>query len=132
MGCSVCNTCVDVTRATVNLCIDNNATWTDAFQFDDPATLTWSFTGQHFRVDVKGSKDDPAPLLTLTDANGRIVVDDVTQRVLHFNVDEAALSAALLPGTYVYELVMFDNSVPAVRIPLMGGTVTVNQGVTGG
>lgn len=121
-----------ITRATVNLVIENNATWLDAFQFGTVGDTTWSFVGQNFRLDVKGNKDQTAALLSLTSAAGTIVVDDVVQRVLHLNVPETSITAALHPGEYIYELVMFDNSVPAVRVPLMGGKLIVEQGIAGG
>ena len=121
-----------VTKAKVNLVIDNNMTWIDAFQFGTVGDTTWSFTGQNFRLDIKGNRDQTAALLSLTSGAGTIVVDDVVQRILHVNVPESAIVAVLLPGEYVYELMMYDNSVPAVRVPLMGGRLIVNQGITGG
>lgn len=120
-----------ITRATVDLAIQNNASWEDAFTFGTAGDTTWSLTGQDFRMDVKVSRDAPAALLTLSTVNGRIVVDDVTQRIIHFNVDDATITASLIPGTYVYDLIMYDASSPAVRTVLMGGEVCVIQGVTG-
>lgn len=122
-----------ITRATVNIVIQDNATWIDAFQFGTVGDTSWSFTGQHFRLDIKPTIDSPTALLSLTDAAGTIVVDDPVARVLHVNVSEAALLAAtLLPAEYVYELVMFDTSTPAVRVPLMGGELVVKHGLAGG
>ena len=121
-----------VTRATVDIVIENNATWLDAFIFGTAGDTTWSFTGQSFRLDVKGNKDETAALLSLTSGAGTIVVDDVVQRILHLNVPEATLSTALTPGEYVYELMMIDTSTPPVRVPLMGGKLIVVQGITGG
>lgn len=115
-------------RARVTMCITNNVTWQDAFQFGTVGDTTWNFTGKTFHMDVKASVDDTAALLSLTTANSRIVVDDVTNRVLHFNVTEADLQAGLPPAEYVYDLVMIDGS--GVRTQLMFGTVTVKQGAT--
>lgn len=118
------------TVATVNMTVLNVGTWRDAFQFGTAGDTTWSFTSQTIHMDVKASSDDTLALLSLTTANGRIIVDDATQRILHFNVDETTLQAALHPGDYVYDLVMLDGSSPAIRVPLMQGTVTIQQGVT--
>ena len=53
-----------VTKAKVNLVIDNNMTWIDAFQFGTVGDTTWSFTGQNFRLDIKGNRDQTAALLS--------------------------------------------------------------------
>jgi len=121
--------CHSSTSARVDMVIDNNGTWEDAFQFGTPGDTTWSLTGQNFHMNVQLTPFDAAPLLALTSPT-QIVVDDVTQRVVHLNVDKATLQAALKPGKYVYDLVMLDASNPAIRVPLMHGRVRVRQGVT--
>jgi hypothetical protein len=77
---------------------------------------------------------DPAPLLTLSTDDGTIVVDDPIQRVIHLNVPDTTIQAALNPGQYVYDLVMSTvgtpMTAPPIRTPLMHGTVCVNSGVT--
>ena len=99
---------VPTTIARVDLVVANNGTWIDAFQIGTVGDLTWSFTGQHFRADIKADKFSSIPLLTTSDVLGTIVVDDVVQRVLHFNVSEQILAAAnLVPGEYWYDLVMY-------------------------
>lgn len=118
------------TRATVDLAIQNNATWGDAFQFGTAGDTSWSFTGQTFRVDVKRTKYDTSALLTLTTANGRVVVDNAVTRVLHFNVADTVVQAALPVGNYVYDLIMIDSG-DSSRVSLMGGDLCVVQGVTG-
>lgn len=127
-----------LTQAIVNIIIQNNATWEDAFQFEPPDTedggtldTSWSFTGQTFRLDVKTNATDTTPKLSMTTANGQIVVDDPVQRILHFNVPDSFITANLPVGKYVYDLIMIDASNPPIRVALMSGTVTVNQGVTG-
>lgn len=120
------------TCARVDLLIFDNVTFEDAFQYGVTGDTTWSFTGQNFRMDIKGSEEDTTFLLSLTSGAGEIVVDDAVTRVLHFNVPEATISAALTPGEYVYDLVMYDGSTPAVRVGLMRGTLCVVHGITGG
>jgi len=119
-----------VTSARVDMSIDNNGTWSDAFQFGDPDDLTWTLDGQTFEVDVQRNRYDQVPLLSLSTGNNRIHVDSTTQRVIHFDVPPAVIQDALDPGVYTYDLVMVDGSSPAVRVPLMHGTLTVTQGVT--
>lgn len=118
------------TCAVVNITVLNTVTWLDAFQFGRAADTTWSFVGQNFHLEIKASRDDAAALLSLSSLDGTIVVDDAVQRVLHINVTEAAVQAALPVGTYVYDLVMYDGSTPPIRVPLMQGEVEVKQGVT--
>lgn len=124
---------VPTTMARVDMTIANNGTWQDAYQIGTPGDLTWSFTGQNFRVDIKADRFATPPLLTVSTPLGTIVVDDAIQRVLHFNVSEQILAAAnLVPGDYWYDLIMYDGSVPSVRVPLMGGKLKVKLGITGG
>jgi hypothetical protein len=107
--------------------ISNNVTWSDAFQFDR-GDDTWTLTGCDFELDVQRNSYDTTPLLSLSTADGRIIIDDPVQRVIHFNVAPADIQAALAPGVYVYDLVMIDTI--AVRSLLMHGPLTVKQGVT--
>jgi hypothetical protein len=118
------------TSAYVNIFASDNVTLQDAFQFGTVGDTSWSFTGQNFKMEVKASRDDVAPLLTLSSAASSIVVDDVVQRVLHLNLDEASLQAALPVGEYVYDLVMFDGSTPPIRVLLMQGRFCLSKGVT--
>lgn len=120
-----------ITSAKVNIEIVNNATWEDAFMFGTEGDTTWSFTDQSFIMELKADRDDVTPLFTLSTDNGRIVVDDVVQRILHFNVPFTDIQAALPPRTeYQYDLIMYDTSVPPIRVALMHGEVKVKQGVT--
>lgn len=121
--------------AHVDLVAANNATFQDALQFDPPVPgmtgPAWSFTGQSFRMDVRPNHETAA-LVSFTSASNQIVVDDVVQRILHFNVPESVISAALIPGCYIYDLIMFDGSNPPVRVQIAHGKFTVTDGITGG
>lgn len=120
-----------ITSAKVNIEIANNVTWEDAFKFGTDGDTSWSFTLQSFIMELKADRDDPTPLFTLSTGNGRIVVDDAVQRILHFNVPDTDIQANLPPYTeYKYDLVMYDTSVPPIRVALMHGEVKVKQGVT--
>lgn len=121
--------------AHVKIVTADNATFNEAYQFDAPVAgvppPTWTLY-PNFRLDIKGYMDQSAPLLSITSASSQIIVDDPVQRVIHFNVPETVLTAVLVPGKYIYDLIMFDNSVPAVRVPLMHGEFILTDGVTGG
>lgn len=121
------------TASRQDLKISNNVTWQDAFQFDDPADLTWDLEGQMFELDVQRNPFDASPLLSLSSAENEIIIADVIKRVVYMNVDAQAIQESLSPGTYVYDLVMIagnDPAPPAVRVALMYGTLEVVQGVT--
>ena len=113
----------------VDIIYANNTTLLDAFQFG-LTTDTWTLTGQNFKMEIKASRDDATPLITFTSGAGQIVVDDAINRVIHFNVPDTTIAAALQVGQYVYDLIMYDNSSPAVRTMLMQGHFYVKQGVT--
>jgi hypothetical protein len=122
--------------AHVDIVAANNATLQDALQFDPPQVgvtgPTWTFSGQKFRLDIAANHES-AVLLSLTSDAGEIVVDDVTNRILHFNVPEATLTAALIPGIYYYDFIMYDDSVsPAVRVQIAHGKFVVTDGITEG
>jgi hypothetical protein len=119
-----------VTAARADLQFANNTTWMDAFQFGTLGDTTWTLAGQTFSMDIQINPYDTTPMLQLNTANGRIVVDDIVQRVLHFNVTPTDIQANLRPGIYVYDLVMVDTAIPPSRVSLMYGTVEVIQGVT--
>lgn len=116
------------TAAQVDINTPNTATFQDAFEFGLP-TDTWTLTGQAFEFTVKASRDDSANLVQFTSAAGQIVIDDVINRIIHMNVPESAIVAALQVGRYVYDLVMFDTSVPPIRTILMQGHLYISQGV---
>lgn len=122
-----------VTAARIDIVTPDNATWTDAFQFGIAGDTSWSFTGQNFRLDIKGNKfTQTAALLSLTSGAGQMIVQDAVQRILQMNVPEATLIGALVPGKYQYDLIMYDASSPVVRVALMYGEFKLTHGVTGG
>lgn len=118
------------TAALVDITIPNNATWSDAFMFGVVGDTSWDLTGQAFKLEVKASHNDITPLATFTSAGGTIVVDDLVQRVIHMNVPDTTIVTDLPVGQYVYDLIMFDGSSPAIRVQLMTGHIFVRQGVT--
>ncbi|SRR5260221_4854733 len=119
------------TSAKVRIETPDNVTFEDGFQFGDPLDTTWSLTGQSFRMDIKGSKEDTVPKLSLTSGAGQIVTDNAVLRVVHMNVPDSVLRANLVPGKYFYDFIMYDASVPPIRVALMHGTFEMTHGVTG-
>ena len=118
------------TAACVDIYQQDNGTLQDAFQFGIPGDTSWSFVGKSFKMEVKQSRDDVMPVLTLSDAAGSIVVDDPVQRILHLNVPYNIIQSNLPPSHYVHDLIMIDGSVPPIRTPLMGGKLIITRGVT--
>lgn len=115
------------TSAPVNISVSNNESFNEAFQFDDPTVTLWDFAAKTFRMDLKGNFEQTVPLLSITT---EIVVVDVVTRVLKITVPEATLTAVLVPGQYVYDLIMTDAD--TVRTQLMHGYFNFAIGVTGG
>lgn len=143
-----------VTSARVDLVTATNVTWEDAFQFDPtgptgapfaPGTTTgpnWTLVGQNFVFSIKGNWGQTGPLLTVdSGVTGQqlIVIDDVNSRIIHTTVPDSVISGAtgatgatgpgLIPGSYRYDLVMYDTSKPSIKIGLMHGLFKVQAGV---
>jgi hypothetical protein len=130
------------TAARVDISTASNVTYQDAYQFDPvgatgcppPTTFpcgatgpNWTLTGMNFQMDIKTSINSPSLAAQFTSSGGQINVVDAIQRIILTNVSPTALSV-LVPGTYIYNLTMFDNSVPAVVTLLMYGYFTVKPG----
>jgi hypothetical protein len=117
--------------AHLDLITSNNASFIDAIQFDPPVPgvtgPAWTLTGYDFEMEIARNKTT-APLLTLTSDAAEIVVDSETDRVIHFDVADTVVAAALIPGTYIYDLIMYNDT---TRIQLMHGKFTVTDGITG-
>lgn len=118
----------------VDIVTANNATFQESYQFDPPvAGMTgpaWTLA-PNWRMDIKAYHEGPM-LVSFTTGAGQIVVDDPVQRLIHTDVPESVLTAVLVPGTYIYDMIMYDNSVPPVRTSLMHGEFKLTDGVTGG
>lgn len=117
------------TSAEVDISVSNNESFNEAFQFDDETVTYWDFNDKTFRMDIKGNFEQLTPLLSITSPT-QITVDDATLRIIHFNVPDTDLLAALVPGSYVYDLIMTDAG--DVKTQLMHGVFNFAIGVTGG
>ena len=113
----------------VDIEIDNNVWWDDAFQFGDPLDFTWTLSGLNFFLNINLTPTDPTPQLALTSAAGQIVVQDPIGRVLSMLVPDTTIRAHLPPGRYVYDLIMV-NQITGQTDGLMYGDLHVKQGIT--
>ena len=113
----------------VDIVIQNNVYWDDAFQYGMPEDQTWNFNGMSFLLDIKQHEDAVNPLLSLNSTGGTIVVADPINRILNMYVTDLTIRAALPLGQYVYDLIMVNNST-GERDALMYGELFVVQGVT--
>ena len=131
------------TAARVDIATPNNTTWQDSYQFDPvgmtgcaspppywPCGVTgpnWTLTNQNFSFDIKTDINAAALSASYTSSNGQIQVVDAIQRIIATNVPPTVLSQ-LVPATYIYNLTMFDNSVPPIVTLLMYGHFTLKPG----
>ncbi len=115
----------------VDMLIDDNLWWTDAFQFGDPTDFTWDFIGTSFYLSIKKHDDDLMPVLALTSNAGQIVVEDTVNRILSMLVPDATIKASLSEGKYVYDLLMVTNATGQTD-GLMYGEIHVAHGITMG
>lgn len=117
------------TSAHVDITVAMNTSFHEVFQFDEEDVVTWDFVDKSFLLEIKGNYEQDTPLLIVGNDVGEIVVDDTATRILHFNVAPSVLQAALVPGRYVYDLLMTDGE--NVVTQLMHGDFIFALGVTG-
>jgi hypothetical protein len=110
--------------------IKNNVWWTDILQLGCSDDTSWDINNKSFHMALKVKDTDTTVVLLLSTADSTIVVDDPVQRIIHVNVTDTAIRAALTAGSsYVYDLVMIDD-ITSERNPICQGSVAVLQGVT--
>lgn len=124
--------------ATVNFAVKTSAWLTDQFRFGVVGDTSWSFTNKYFLCDFKQDPSQSTPDLSLSsqpvagvniDITNGIIVVDVVQRILKFNVTDKQLQDYMQLGPESYDLIMVDQTT-GERDPLMTGVLTVDQGVT--
>jgi hypothetical protein len=111
--------------------VAKNTTFSDAIRFDDPDDTTWSFLNKSFRMGIKGNFEQDAEVIAFTSAAGQIVVADAATRVLYFNVPHTTLELVLVPGVYLCDLIMTDDTT-GVRTQLLHGEFHFAEAVTEG
>ena len=117
------------TSAPSNFTVAKNTTFSDSVQFDDPDDTGWNLVNKTFRMGLKGNFEQAAETIAFTSAASEIVILDSTTRIIGFNVPHATLAAALVRGTYLYDLLMTDT-VTAVVTQLMHGEFHYAEAVT--
>jgi energy-converting hydrogenase Eha subunit C len=129
--------------AFIDFVVGTNETFSDALIFDPPE-WGWGCTGAtgctgpapwtlapNWEMSIKGNRQQTSALITLTTGAGQIIVQDPVNRIISFNVPDTVLNAALVPGNYVFDLVMSDNSTPPIRTQMAHGGFRFSLGVTG-
>lgn len=131
------------TATRVDISTPNTVTWQDSYQFDPLPSPTcpsgppywpcgatgpnWTLTGMNFNMDIKTSINTTSLAAQYTSSNGQFVIVDADQRIISTNVP-ASVITQLVPATYIYNLTMFDNSLPPIITLLMYGYFTVTPG----
>jgi hypothetical protein len=119
------------TSSHANIIVAKNTTFSDSIRFDDPDDTSWDFINKTFRMGLKGNFEQDEETVAFTSAASEIVVLDAITRILGFNVPQATMEAALVPGVYLYDLIMTDT-ITAVRTQLMHGEFHFAEAVTEG
>ena len=147
------------TSSRVDIEIADNTTLSEAFQFDPPGPsgifngfaftgptgptgVQWGFTGMNFKCDIWGNYGQTGPSFTfssLPSNSSMILVDDYTNRILHWNVAwpiykgltaaTGATGTGLLPGEYFYQFRIADSSSPPIVTELMYGKFRIKHRV---
>lgn len=110
----------------------------------------WTLNGQNFKFSIKSNWLQVNPLMTIDSGKtGQqlVIIQDAISRIISTSVPDnvlfgsaytggitgvtGATGVGLIPGNYCYDLVMYDQSVPPIKIGLMHGrfVLQVGQGV---
>src|ERR1019366_9510639 len=82
------------TAADVDIFIQDNATFQDAFKFLPPVGGALNLTGMSFTMAVKASRDDSVALVTFTSPT-QIVTADAVNCIINFNVVDTTIQLDL-------------------------------------
>ena len=113
--------------ATVNLTVEQGATWSQALQWKTgtPATAV-DLTGYTARMDVRRTATSSETAVELTTENSRIAITAGTGTVTLSLT--AAITAVLTAGSYIYDLELVSSGGQVTR--LCQGKFTVSAEVT--
>ena len=114
-----------MTAGIYNATIDQGSVWSVIFVYKDPSDNPINLTGYTAAMQLRQSYDSTAADLTLTTANGGIVIIGATGTVTVTATDEQ--TEALSPGYYVYDLELVSG---ANVSRLVQGQITVAEQVT--
>jgi hypothetical protein len=112
--------------ASNELTIDQYATFLTSFTWQTKSTgLPVNLTGYSAQLQIRHTAKDAAAVISLTDSSG-LDIDEPAGKV---SVEiSAAATGALVPGKYVWDLVLTSSAAKKKR--LVGGVATVVVGVT--
>lgn len=113
-----------MTAATVDLTIEQGATWVYQLTLLTTAGAAFDVTGYTIRMHIREDIRDTTPLETLTTTDGEIVI---ATNVVTLSLSATA-TAALAFHQAVYDIEM--QSAAGVVTRLMKGTVTISKEVT--
>lgn len=104
--------------------IDQGTTWNRYFIWSISGTPV-NLTGYTARMQLRRTRSDVAPVLTLTDANSKLVIDAVNGKV---TMKLTAAETAAMNGTYFYDMEVVSASGDVTR--LFQGKIVINDEVT--
>ena len=111
---------------TYDTTVDQGSTWKMATFVTDESGAAINLTGYSARMFVKREKTDVVPLLQLTNANGKIVITELSGRLDFMLLD--ADTDSLSSGVHFYDIELVSPSGEVTRI--VEGVFYINQGVT--
>ena len=113
--------------ATVNLTIEQGATWSQSIQWktDTPAAAV-NLTGYTARMQARRTAASADEAVELTTENGRIAITTATGTITLSLT--AAVTAGLVAGGYVYDLELVSSGGAVTR--LAQGALTISAEVT--
>jgi outer membrane usher protein FimD/PapC len=80
---------------------------------------------------LKGNFEQDDETVAFSSGAAEIVVADAALRVIYFNVSISTLNAFLVPGVYLYDFIMTDDTT-GVRTQLMHGEFQFAEAVSKG
>ena len=84
-------------------------------------------TGYHITMQVREEYDSESVILELSDANGKVVLDEAADGVIKLLVTDE-VTATLTPGTYLYDLLI--ESPTGEKTRLLEGKFEISDRVT--
>jgi len=115
----------------ISLHATRGATWKAAMRYRDADGNLIPVAGKNALAQVREKRDSEEIILTLSSANGRIILNDADAdgfniRFLVASTDTAALSPTNAKRELVCDLVLYDNASPPEITPLFAATLTVH------
>lgn len=117
------------TIAVVNMTLGDNESLLYSFQLGATSDVSWSLAHKDLYADFKGDAADLVALIQTSTVNSRIVIHDEALRVFSWHVPQAVIEDNLPVGSYVYDLLMVDQTT-GDKQRLMTGKLKIVEGPT--